>query len=84
MSAYALIKRGLQIAGLAVLCAAASASAARATNVGWVFADQPGAVGSYTPDPAHSYNSSGGSITVTNVGVGTYTVDFAVSTTRRI
>jgi hypothetical protein len=77
MPGFALMRRGLRSAGLASLCAAALFGAAKASpDVGWVLANQGGS-GSYTPDPAHSYNSSGGTITVTNIGIGSATVDFA-------
>jgi hypothetical protein len=78
MPGYALMRCVVQTAGLAALCAAVSFGVAEAAPiVGWVFANQPGGNGSYTPNPAFSYNSSGGSITVTNLGDGGYTVDFA-------
>ena len=62
---------------LAVVVSAASVAAAdAATNVGWVLANQPYGSGTYTPDPAYSYNSSGGPITISKFSGGSYTVDF--------
>lgn len=60
--------------GLGVIMTADMAQAAN--NVGWVLADQPNATSPYTPDPAHSFNSAHGTITVVP-GASSYTeVDF--------
>jgi len=43
------------------------------TNVAYLWANRP-AAGSYTPDTHYSYSSPGGSIHVTRLGVGSYSV----------
>jgi hypothetical protein len=80
MLGHAFVKSGFRaarVAGLACLLAATAASAAHAmNNVGWVWADEPAASSSYTPDTGYSYNSSGGTITITPYGAGEYYVEF--------
>ncbi len=44
-------------------------------QVGWALASQP-TTGSYHPAAATSYNSSGGTITITRSGTGTYKIAF--------
>jgi hypothetical protein len=44
---------------------------------GWVWANQA-TVASYTPDPAHQYNNTGGTSTVTRSAMGVYQVTFAL------
>ena len=62
----------------AIACALGFASQAEAaSSVGWVWADEANAVGAYTPPAASSFNSRGGAITVTPLGVGQYEVSFA-------
>ena len=51
------------------------APTATATTVAYARADQSGQ-GSYTPDPAFSYNAAGGAITATRSATGVYAVDF--------
>jgi len=69
--------RNSALSALAGLFVLAGADAAHATNkVGWVWADQPDASGPYTPDTSYSFNSTGGSITVTPLSQGQYLVDF--------
>jgi hypothetical protein len=46
-------------------------------RLGYALADQPGAVGAYTPAAATSFNSSGGAITVTHNATGIFIVTFA-------
>jgi hypothetical protein len=41
---------------------------------GWAWAHDP--TGSYSPFPEYSWNSSGGAITIRNVGIGRYDVRF--------
>src|SRR5262249_41471521 len=45
-------------------------------RLGYTLADQPANVGPYTPDPATSFNSSAGSVTVTRASPGVYAVKF--------
>ena len=47
-----------------------------AEQMGFAKANQPAAA-SYSPDPADSFNSTGGAITVKRVGVGLYAITFA-------
>jgi|GEM_PF-4229212 len=61
-------------ASLALLAIAPAATAG--TNIGWVLADQPNATSPYQANPAYSYDSFGGTVTVTPEGVGSYGVDF--------
>jgi hypothetical protein len=69
--------RAARVAGLAcMLTVAATALAHAGNNVGWVWADDPSASSSYTPDTYYSYNSAGGSITITPYGAGEYLVEF--------
>jgi hypothetical protein len=49
---------------------------ARAQEGGWAFADQPTA-SDYAPKFAYSWNSTGGSIVLTNTGVGVYEARFS-------
>jgi hypothetical protein len=61
-------------------CAAAIAIAApahAATEIGWLWANNPTLTTPYAPDAGNSYNSSGGAITVTRLGTGFYQIDFA-------
>lgn len=46
-------------------------------RLGYALADQPAAAGPYAPDPATSFNSSGGAVTVTRGSTGVYAVRFA-------
>ena len=46
-------------------------------RIGYALADQPSAPGSYAPDASTSFNSSGGTISVTRVSIGVYNVRFA-------
>jgi hypothetical protein len=66
----------LRGAALAALVAVAGPAQAEG-NVGWLWANQPGATGAYTPNTSYSYNSRGGSISVTPGSTGVYTVSFA-------
>lgn len=67
------------------LLAVPAASVARAAkppalgmeNIGWAFANRISATKGYKPDPAHSYNSAGGSIDIVPLAKGSYRVDFA-------
>jgi hypothetical protein len=47
-----------------------------AEQTGFAKADQP-AVASYNPNPALSFNSAGGAITIKRLNVGLYTITFA-------
>ena len=44
---------------------------------GYALADQPTGAGSYIPDPAYRYNSSGGTVEITHTSTGVYSVRFA-------
>jgi Big-like domain-containing protein len=46
-------------------------------RLGYALADQPAAAGPYAPDPATSFNSSGGTVAVTRASAGVYAVRFA-------
>jgi len=46
-------------------------------RLAYALADQPSATSSYAPDAATSFNSSGGAISVTRTGIGSYSVSFA-------
>lgn len=46
------------------------------TRLGYALADQPAAAGPYAPDPATSFNSSGGGEAVTRASPGVYSVRF--------
>jgi hypothetical protein len=71
------IFRAAHATGLAAIFAiAASATAQAASKVGWLWADQPNATSQYTPNVNYSYNSSGGSISVTPISTGYYQVNF--------
>jgi hypothetical protein len=62
--------------GLAVILLIASGADARAASEGgWAWAHSP--TGTYNPFPGHSWNSSGGAITITHLGPGSYSVFFA-------
>src|SRR5262249_13456279 len=54
-------------------------ASANRTQMAWTVADQPTATGSYTPDSTHSYNSTGGAISVipSSDHVGVYDVHFS-------
>jgi hypothetical protein len=70
-------------AALAVLAMVAGLTSAQAAgSIGWVLGNEPNATSAYTPASANSYNSAGGSITVTPVSAGVYTVSFAGLHTR--
>lgn len=43
--------------------------------LGYVWANEP-SLGNYTPDPAYSYNSSGGAVEIDSPFMGTYSVTF--------
>ena len=45
-------------------------------RLGFAWANQPAAA-SYTPNVNYSFNSSGGAVTATRLGLGQYAVDFA-------
>ena len=47
-----------------------------ARTLGYAIADKPNLV-SYTPNPTNSYNATGGAITATKLGTGSYNIDFA-------
>lgn len=73
------IDRNARTRALVLTCLAAIAPASAAdghTAIGWVLANQPNATAPYTPTVAASYNSSGGSITITNGSTGIYQVNF--------
>lgn len=72
------LARAITSTALAVLFAGASLGAASAgVRVGWVWANQPGATSTYTPDTNYSYNSTGGAITIDRISAGYYAVTFA-------
>lgn len=73
---------GRMLAGLAFLAGALGLTATTANAQtfadavkAYARADEPTAT-AYTPDPAYSYNTGGGGITVTRKGTGWYRVDF--------
>jgi hypothetical protein len=67
----------LETLGLAVLVAVGASGAADAfTRIGFVWSSCPNCTGTYTPDSRYTWNSLGGTTTITNVGTGEYTVDF--------
>lgn len=71
------LRRTAATLGLAALFAGASLGAANAaTRIGWVWANQPDAVGSYTPSTSYSYNSASGAVSITPSGPGVYSVSF--------
>lgn len=54
---------------------AIAAPIAHATNnVAWLLVDQPTTTGEYSPNPAHSFNSTHGGITIFREGAGVYLV----------
>lgn len=59
---------------LPLLMAAGAAQAD--TRVGWVWADQPDVLGTYTPDLSYSYNSNNGAVEITNSATGVSVVNF--------
>jgi len=61
-------------AALLVTAGVAGAPAINPQQVAWAWADQPHATSPYSPPINYSYNSTGGSITITRAGTGTYTV----------
>lgn len=61
-------------AAILVLCGAAHAAPA-ANGAAWVWAEQPDATSTYTPNVLYSYNSSGKGVTVTPVSTGVYKVN---------
>ncbi|HED17471.1 MAG TPA: hypothetical protein ENI64_11735 [Gammaproteobacteria bacterium] len=61
---------------LAVVMLSVTAPAAARSDEGYAWANNP-TIANYIPLSTYSYNSSGGSITVTRRGAGTYTIRFA-------
>jgi hypothetical protein len=59
---------------LPLLMAAGAAQAD--TRVGWVWADQPDVLGTYTPDGSYWYNSNNGQVEITNSATGVSVVNF--------
>src|SRR5437868_2076563 len=61
---------------LALAAAAIGAGTAQATpaRTAWAWADQPDATTAYAPDPFYSFNSTGGTMTITPVSTGQYNV----------
>ena len=53
-----------------------AATTAAASNNAWMYGNQPSA-SSYTPNPMHSFNPTGGAITVQRFAPGVYRVTFA-------
>jgi hypothetical protein len=60
----------------AIVAALILPAMASAQKSGYVWANEP-ASASYTPNPAYSFNSSGGAITISRNGVGVYAVRFS-------
>lgn len=71
------MQRSTRLVVLICSFAAAAAPAAQAADqFAWVLADRPDATAAYAPNPNDSYNSVGGTVTVTPLGTGYYRVDF--------
>jgi len=64
----------LSAAAMLATAGAAQAIEINLQQVAWALADQLHATGPYTPQTKYSYNSTGGSITITHTGTGTYQV----------
>jgi len=62
------------LSAAAILATVERASAIDIQQVAWAWADQLHATSLYTPQTKYSYNSTGGSITITRTGTGAYTV----------
>ena len=69
-----LISAAASAAVLALSCGTANAGAAT-TGAAWLWAEQPDATDTYTPNTLYSYNSSGKGLTVTPLGTGQYKVN---------
>jgi hypothetical protein len=52
-------------------------SPSRLGKMGYAFANDGGALTPYTPNSTDSFNSSGGAITATRLGIGDYTMTFS-------
>jgi len=64
----------LSAAAMLATAGAAQAIEINLQQVAWALADQLHATSPYTPKAKYSYNSTGGSITITRLGIGRYTV----------
>jgi len=60
---------------LLIVCGGAAHAAPAVDGAAWLWADQPDATSTYTPNGLYSYNSSGKGVTVTPVSTGVYKVN---------